>query len=137
MENLSTELALILGQLLFSLWAVPEMHLDYWVLECGHSLIIVCTYSEGPWEKGITLAAAERRLAAPSAGEVKSSVVVEVSEVQVSPVPATPLLRLALVNGGLAGASEDRSVVPSLWYVRYGIVWAKRLDVRWQRHPGG
>lgn len=113
------------------------MHLDYWVLECRHSVIIVYTYSEGPWEESITLAAAERRLAAPSAGEVKSSVVVEVSEVQVSPVPATPLLRLALVNGGLAGASEDRSVVPSLWYVRYGTVQAKRLDVRWQRHPGG
>lgn len=74
--------------------------------------MIVETYSEGPWEESIALAASEGRLAAPSAGEVKASVVVKVSEVQVSPVPSTPLLRLTLVDGGLAGASVGRGVVP-------------------------
>ncbi|KFY88134.1 hypothetical protein V500_06541 [Pseudogymnoascus sp. VKM F-4518 (FW-2643)] len=80
---------------------------------------LVATYAEGPWEESVTPAATEGRLAAPSAGEVKSCVVIERSEVQVSPVEPTPLLRLTLVDGGLAGAREDRSVVPSLRCVRY------------------
>ncbi|KFY59023.1 hypothetical protein V496_05845 [Pseudogymnoascus sp. VKM F-4515 (FW-2607)] len=78
------------------------------------AVLLVATYAEGPWEESVTLAAAEGRLAAPSAGEVKASVVVEGSEVQVTPVESTVLVRLALVDGGLAGAREDRSVVPSL-----------------------
>ncbi|KFZ03000.1 hypothetical protein V501_09435 [Pseudogymnoascus sp. VKM F-4519 (FW-2642)] len=79
---------------------------------------LVAVGGAGPWEEGITLAATEGGLAVPSAGEVKASVVVERSEVQVSPGEARPLVRLTLVDGGLAWAREDRSVVPSLWYVR-------------------
>ncbi|KFY42645.1 hypothetical protein V494_02314 [Pseudogymnoascus sp. VKM F-4513 (FW-928)] len=87
---------------------VDRAGLDLW------AAALVAVGGAGPWEESITLAATEGRLAAPSTGEVKASVVIEGSEVQVSPGESTPLVRLALVDGGLAGAVENRSVVPSL-----------------------
>jgi hypothetical protein len=78
MENLSTVLALIFGQLALSLLAVPVMHLDWGVLVCIYPQIVIFTYAESPWEELVTLGSTEGILAVPS-GEVTSSVVSDVS----------------------------------------------------------
>lgn len=49
-------------------------------------------WAEGTWEKGVTLAAAERILALPSTLEVESIVVLKLSWNEIGPVEASALL---------------------------------------------